>query len=406
MSCNVQARFDTEGLPLAAHLGRTPQPIRPTRVVAVMEATSITGPAKNVIEFAIRAAKRPANRFELSVIAFTRGNEHHNGFVSAARAAGVIVDVIHERFAFDLQIIPQLCAIVEARQPDVIHTHAVKSHFLVWLTRLHRRYPWIAFNRGYTRENLKVRGYNQLDRICLPKADQVVTVCRAFARDLERVGVCREKIVVRHNMVLPFTPCPEEESDKVRQTWGISPGALVLLSAGRLSPEKGHSDLIEAVSELRKMRLSRSFHLLIVGHGPEQNAIRRKIEHLGLRDLVTLAGQQRDMRPYYSVADGVVLPSHSEGSPNVLLEAMAAGIPAIATNVGGIPEIATNEQTALLVEPRNPSAMAKALFRFLEGELLRQRLGKSAAAAVLRYDPELYCDAMVEIHRRMLQARS
>jgi len=405
MSCNLQPQSEIEAQPVAQPVGSGRKPVRPIRVVAMMEATSVTGPAKNVIELATRAVKGQADRLELSVIAFTRGNQHHNHFISAARAAGVIVDVIHERFAFDREIIPQLRAIVDARQPEVIDTHAVKSHFLVWLTRLHRRYRWIAFHRGYTRENLKVRGYNQLDRLCLSKADQVVTVCEAFARDLRRMGVHRDKIIVRHNMVPRFTPCSAEESEEVRKAWAVPPDAHLLLSVGRLSPEKGHLDLIDAINELRDMPVSRRFHLLIVGSGSEQSAIQQKIEHLRLCGLVTLAGQQHDIRPYYSAADIVVLPSHSEGSPNVLLEAMAAAIPVVATNVGGIPEIATNEQTALLVEGKNPPAMAKAILRLLEDERLRQQLGTSAAKSALRYDPEHYCHSMTDIHCGLLRNR-
>lgn len=403
MSCNLQPQSETEAPPVAQPAGRALKPFRPIRVVAMMEATSVTGPAKNVIELATRAAKGKADRLELSVIAFTRGDEHRNRFVCAARAAGVIVDVIHERFAFDLEIIQKLREIVEARQPEVIHTHAVKSHFLVWLTRLHRRYRWIAFHRGYTRENLKVRGFNQLDRLCLSKADQVITVCEAFARDLRRMGVQRDKIIVRHNMVPRFTPCSAKESEEVRMRWAVPPDAHLVLSVGRLSPEKGHLDLIGAIHELRDMPVSRRFHLLIVGSGSQRSAIQQKIEHLRLSQLVTLAGQQHDIRPYYTAADIVVLPSHSEGSPNVLLEAMAAGIPVVATNVGGIPEIAANEQTALLVERKNPTALAKAILRLLKDERLRKQLGISAAKSALRYDPEHYCHSMTDIHCGLLQ---
>jgi glycosyltransferase involved in cell wall biosynthesis len=378
---------------------------RPIRVVAMLEASSVTGPAKNVIEFAVRAAKRRAHqdRLELSIIAFARGDEHRNAFIAAAQAAGVAVDVIHERFAFDVSVISQLRRIVQARQPDIIQTHAVKSHFLVWLTRLYRRYRWIAFHRGYTWVDLKVRAYNHLDRLSLPAADQVITVCEAFARDLQRKGILRERVVVQHNMVLPFEPCLPDEIAELRNVWGIGPDAIILLSVGRLSPEKGHADLIEAINQLRRARLSRAFHLLIVGDGFERNAIRRKIDQLGLEGLVTLTGQQDNMRPYYSMADIVVLPSHSEGSPNVLLEAMAARIPTVATNVGGIPEIAKHGQTTLIVERKKPVELFEALLRLIKDEPLRRHLGQAAALSVAQYDPEHYCDFMIEFHRRLVR---
>jgi glycosyltransferase involved in cell wall biosynthesis len=378
---------------------------RPIRVISVMEAASVTGPAKNVIEFASRAAKRSTHqaRLELSIIAFVRGDESRNAFVASAQEAGVVVDVIHERFAFDIGVIPQLLRIVEARQPDIIQTHAVKSHFLVWLTRLHRRCRWIAFHRGHTWVDLKVRAYNQLDRLSLPVADQVITVCEAFARDLQRKGIPRERVVVRHNMVLPFAPCLPNETVELRERWGIAPDAIILLSVGRLSREKGHADLIDAINQLRETPLGRTFHLLVVGEGPERNAIQQTIDQFGLRDIVTLTGQQHNMRPYYSMADIVVLPSHSEGSPNVLLEAMAAGIPTVATNVGGIPELATDGLTSLIVESKNPKSMSEALLRLLTDETLRTKLSEAAMRRAAEYNPERYCEAMIEIHTRVLR---
>lgn len=373
------------------------------RVVCLMEANSVTGPAKNVIEFARMSSKgKTTAPLDISLIAFVRGDERTNAFVAAAREAGLLVDVVHERFAFDLGIIPQLRKILAERHPDIIQTHAVKSHFLVWLMRLHRQYRWIAFNRGYTRENLKVRSYNQLDRLSLPAADRIVTVCEAFARQLRQKGISSEKIVVRHNMAAPFTRSTPTEVAESRRVWHIAPDTVILLAVGRMSPEKGHSDLIDAISHLRAMRPSRSFHLILVGDGPERNAIAGKIESLRLRDLVTLAGHQGNMRPYYSMAEILVLPSHSEGSPNVLLEAMAAGIATVATNVGGVSEIVKNGETSLVVEPRRPQELAEAVAKLLNDERLRRQIAGAALQTVAQYDPGHYCEFLADVHRALL----
>ena len=383
-------------------------PGRPIRVVALMEANSVTGPAKNVIEFARRSSRSGScdGPLDLTLIAFVRGDERRNAFVTAAREAGLMVDVIQERFAFDIGVIPQLRRIVAERHPDIIQTHAVKSHFLVWLLRLHRRCRWIAFNRGYTWENLKVRSYNQLDRLSLPAADRVVTVCEAFAQELRRKGIGSEKIVVRHNMVAPFVRSTPAQIADLQRHWGISTDALVLLAVGRLSPEKGHADLIEAISRLRPMRLRRSFRLIIAGDGSERNAIARKIEAMGVGDLVTLVGHQGDMRPYYSMAEILVLPSHSEGSPNVLLEAMAAGVSTVATNVGGVTEIVKNGETSLVVGPGRPQELAQALARMIDDEPLRRRIANAALESVAQYDPEHYCEFLIDVHRRLVHPLS
>ncbi len=109
-----------------------------------------------------------------------------------------------------------------------------------------------------------------------------------------------------------------------------------MLIVGRLSKEKDHLTLIRALSRLQS-RIDP--HLLIVGEGPNRSSIEQEIARLGLAEQVTLTGHQPSAEPYYRIADLAVLSSLSEGSPNALLEAMAAGVPAVATAVGGIPEI-------------------------------------------------------------------
>jgi len=157
-----------------------------SRVVAVIEAVTVTGPAKNLLRFAARA--RSSTAAEISILTFNR-SQQSNPFLDAARSAGLEADVIDERFRFDPGVMGQLTALLQRRSPDIVQTHGVKAHFLVRAGGLARRYPWIAFHHGYTAEDLKMRLYNQLDRWSLPGADRVVTVCTPFAEALARRGV-------------------------------------------------------------------------------------------------------------------------------------------------------------------------------------------------------------------------
>src|SRR6185436_12840002 len=111
-----------------------------------------------------------------------------NEFVTAARQSGVEVDVIPERTRFDLRVISDLRRIVALRRPHLILTHHVKSHLVMRLSKLWQDYPWIAFHHGYTKTQSRERIYNRMDRLSLPKADRVVTVCEAFARELTRLA--------------------------------------------------------------------------------------------------------------------------------------------------------------------------------------------------------------------------
>jgi glycosyltransferase involved in cell wall biosynthesis len=253
--------------------------------------------------------------------------------------------------------------------------------------------------------DLKDQVYSQLDRWSLGAADHVVTVCNAFARDLQRIGVPHEKIAVRHNSVKPFCVTQSSEVAAIRRSLGIPSDTAVLLAAGRLSPEKGHFDLIEAVAHLRSNAPRKRFRLLIAGDGPERMRLENRVRQLGIVDFVMLIGHQQDLRPYYTMADIMILPSHSEGSPNVLLESMAAGLPAVATNVGGIPEIARDGQTALLVEKSDIDAMSHAIARLLSEPELRVQLGENAKRLSCTYRAEDYCDSMVKLYSTLLIRR-
>jgi glycosyltransferase involved in cell wall biosynthesis len=402
------------------------------RVLAVMESTTVSGPAKNLIEFA-RRARSPRQAapdlppVEVSIATFHRApsaahgpahDDRHaaetqedapNAFVAAARAAGIAVDVMAERFRFDPRVVAQLREIVGRRKPDIIQTHQIKSHFLVKLSGLWKQYPWIAVHHGYTSTDLKMLFYNQLNRWSLPTAHRVVTVCGAFARQLEREGVRPERISVRHNSV---SAAPhdagraEEETRLLRARYDVADGERVVVAIGRLSREKAHVDLIAALGHMRRARPDIDFKLLIVGDGPERANVESAAVGEGVTDRVVFVGHVADVRPFYAAADVMALPSHSEGSPNVLLEAMAAGVPSVATTVGGVPEIAAHEETALLVAPRDPEAMATQLARLLTDARLASELSANASSVVAaRYSPEAYARSVAEMYRELAPGR-
>lgn len=407
------------------------------RVLALMEATTVSGPAKNLIEFCRRARTLDplpsgAPAFEISIVTFHRGASHeviaresNNGdgsargaaggeapnlFVAAAREAGVAVDVITERFRFDPRVVAELKSIVARRAPDIIQSHQIKSHFLVKLAGLWRERPWIAFHHGYTETDLKMQLYNRLNRWSLPACDRVVTVCEAFAHQLTaREGVRPERISVRHNSIKVdgFTAARgDEEARAVRGRYGIGEGVRVVLAIGRLSREKGHVDLVNALGRLRRERPDIDFKLLVVGEGPERPRVERAAADEGITERVVFVGQVGDVRPYYAAADVLALPSHSEGSPNVLLETMAAGVPAVAAAVGGVPEIATHEKTALLVAPRDTAAMAESLARVLSDARLAAEMAANASRLVAEsYSPEAYARSLFGIYRELAGGR-
>ncbi len=376
------------------------------RVLTLIENATVTGPARNVIEFGKMAAQADANlpAVEVTIVTYQRGREESQ-LVMAAQQAGLAVATVAERRRWDTQVFAQLRRVISDVNPDILETRNVKSHFFVRLLGLHRTYPWIAWNHGYTATSRLDRAYTQLDRWSLRAAYRVVTVCQPFAEHLARLGVDPDRITILHNSVKPFPRPPQEEVQRVRREFGIADDEAVILAVGRLSNEKGHADLLRAAATLSANSEEIPFRVVIVGDGPEREPLARLASHLKIDKRVTFAGFQRDTTPYYAMATLVAVPSHSEGSPNVVLEAMAAGLP-IATNaVGGVPEILQDGVTGLMVPPRNPEAMAMAMLRILSEPELRIRLGEAARARVeAAHTPEAYRRSLVGFYQNTLES--
>ena len=369
-----------------------------------MESGWTTGPAKNLVEFARRAATPHAEvpPVELTIVTYHRGSGE-NALAANARQIGLSAVVLPERGALDTRVIPLVTKLVDEYKPDIVQTHNVKSHLFMRLTGVSRRYPWIAFNHGYTARDLRDKLYNSVDRWTLPSAFRVVAVCGPFADRLVQQGVQRSRIHIQHNSVRPFEGPDPAGVMELRHQLGLS-GEPVVLAVGRLSSEKGHADLFEAIAIVARRKATR-FRVVVAGDGPEHSNLVSAADRLGITSHVIMAGHRPDIRPFYALATVLALPSHSEGSPNVVLEAMTAGVPVAATRVGGVPEIIEDERTGLLVPPHAPEAMADALQRLLSDAARRKQLAEAAASEVQRrFTPDAYRVSLTTMYIDTLRA--
>lgn len=379
---------------------------RTIRVLTLVESNTVTGPARNIIEFGRRAMSpdRDLPAVEVILGTYQRGLAE-SLLAKTAGDAGLSSFVIAERRRFDIAVIPQLKHLVAKCRPDILESRNVKSHFLVRVSGLNKGYPWVAWNHGYTATSWLDRAYTQLDRWSLRGAFRVVTVCGPFADRLAGLGVRRDHITVLHNAVKPIQAASKEEVCQLRDSFGLRDKA-VILSVGRLSYEKGHADLLRAAALLARERDVPDFRVVAIGEGPEQGRLIQLASHLGISNQLVMAGFQRNVAPFYGMATLLASCSHSEGSPNVVLEGMAAGLPIAATAVGGVPEILENELTGLTVPAHNPQAMASALRRLLNDSSLRSRLGAAAQARVnCHHTPAAYDWALVRFYQDVLASK-
>jgi glycosyltransferase involved in cell wall biosynthesis len=230
----------------------------------------------------------------------------------------------------------------------------------------------------------------------LVKAVTTVTVCVA---ERERAaglaaGACEERTtVVIHNGVDPSAAIPRQRHDA---------GPPRIVTVGRLKAPKDPLTLVRALASLG----AAPFEAVIVGDGPDRPSVEAELERLGLGPVARLVGERDDVLELLGGADIFVLSSRSEGLPLSILEAMSAGLPVVASRVGGVPELVLDGETGLLVPPGEPSSLAAAIERLLVDPALRNRLGAAGRARVEEYfDLDRCRSAHVELYRRELARR-
>jgi len=371
------------------------------RVVAILEGRVVTGPAKNLLKFAVDCR----DKIDLTLVTFQRvsagngANSSPNQIISEALNLDIPVEVVRETSPIDFSTVSALHRILRQRKAQIVETHGTKSHFLVSLLRK-SNFSWIAFHHGYTAEDLKVKLYQQFDRWSLRRCDAAVTVCEEFAVLLERRGVRRERIHIVHNAVDSNSHhLPSELAEKARRLWHVLSDERVLLAVGRLSPEKGHAYLVDAVSRIVSSSPPWKLRLVIAGSGACEVELKDQASRLGISQHVEFVGHRSEVQSLFSIADLFVLPSLSEGSPNVLLESMAAWVPIVATKVGGVPELVRDGESAILVSPADSNSLSSAIVELLTNPQLANRLAAAAFESVrLGFSPAKRNESLLSIY--------
>jgi len=156
---------------------------------------------------------------------------------------------------------------------------------------------------------------------------------------------------------------------------GLHRNDFVIGSVGRIAPIKGHKYLIQAAEKVIKEVANAKF--LIVGDGPIRDEMEELSVRLGLDERVIFTGMREDVPEVLSIMDVFVLPSINEGMGRALVEAMAMGLPCVASSVGGVPEVVTDGETGLLVPAEDPSALAEAIIRLAKDKKLAQKIAKA-----------------------------
>jgi len=294
------------------------------------------------------------------------------------------IDPLH-----DSRALLKLIRIARAFKPDVVHTHTAKAGFLGRQAALAvRPRPVIVHTyHGHVLEGYfgaaKSRLYLELERALARVSDRLVGVSEATVDDLVRLGVApRERFTVLP-LGLDLAPLAEPDDgglrERTREELGVKRDETLLVFVGRVVPIKRLDVLLGALAQAGES--GPRLRLALVGDGEERPGLEALAGELGIERDVLFLGYRRELRPIFAAADVAVLSSDNEGTPVSLIEAGAAGLPAVATDVGGVGEV-VGEQTGILVPPGDPAALAGALRQMADDPERRRTYGRAARSRV------------------------
>lgn len=325
-----------------------------------------------------------------------------DGAFRARLRPGVEVFALGKRSGHDVRTFLELVRCLRRIRPQVVHSRNWGTFDAVLAARLAGVAAVVHGEHGRDFADPEGRDprRNRLRRLLAPLVSRFVTVSEDLYRWLVRgVGVSARKVVTIHNGVDTTRFAPTDRS-AARGALGLSPERPLVGTVGRLDPVKDQAGLIRAFARLRDRDGDAA--LVIAGDGPCRDELVGLVSSLGLGDHAFLLGERLDIPRVLAALDLFVLPSIAEGMSNTLLEAMATGLPIVATRVGGNPELVEDGVNGILVPRQNPDALASAIGRYLGDARLRAVHGDaSRRRAVERFGLDRMCADYGRLYQRL-----
>jgi glycosyltransferase involved in cell wall biosynthesis len=321
-------------------------------------------------------ARAMPDHIRTTFFSFHEGGRHA-AFLNEVRSHGFPAFALTTDFPRIISAIRELVSLLRATVCDVLICHGYKAHILGRIAARWVGIPAVAVSRGWTGESQRVKIYEWLDRRHLRFMDHVVCVSDGQAAKVSRwCGVSSPRLTVIRNSARLSAFENRDPTARHRLLSFFQPGSgvtQVVLAAGRLSPEKGFGVLVEAAASI--CRENPRAGVVLFGEGVLRQDLERRLAGLGLTQRFLMPGFRTDLDTLIGAADVVVLPSFTEGLPNVALEASAAGVPVVATAVGGTPEAIADGESGFLVPPGQPEPIAARVGELLRNADLRARFG-------------------------------
>lgn len=355
--------------------------------------------------FLILSKKRATLPFDFEVCVFQNRKDDHSKIFKAN--GGILIN-LGSRWGSSPLIIFKLYKLFRSKRPNVVQTFILKPNLFGIIAAIWARVPVVIATDLTLKDQAPTRLRRLRDKFLYKiyisvanRANHVICVAEASRRELKGLGV---------NVGISVIPPPldldeinkyfEGREDRLYR----SQKEVTIGIVAQLREEKRHADLIEAFSILSKKYPGAK--LLIVGDGPLRGQLEAMTQRLEIDDCVNFAGFQKDVHRYLSIMDIFVLPSRTEGLPIAIMEAMAQGLPVVASRVGGIPEIVDDQVTGILFEPGNVDQLNSSLAQLIVDPEKRKNLGDNGRKKVCRsFHPDTFIEGHYQLYRALLDER-
>jgi glycosyltransferase involved in cell wall biosynthesis len=363
------------------------------KVVLLIPTLDRSGAEK---QFTLLATNLPRDDFDVHAVALTRGGPYE----ALLRRGGIPVTILHKRWKFDPIAWWRLRGLVADLQPDILHAWLFAANSYGRMVAGNGPRPKVVVSERCV-DTWKRSWQLAIDRRQIRRTTRLVGNSQGVADFYRQQGFPQEKIVVIPNGV----EIPEAASVDRNALWAkfeIPPGSSVVGYVGRLARQKRVHDLIWAMQVLRQLR--DRVYFVLVGEGPERARLVKLAQHMGCDHLVRFLGHREDAADFIRQMDVVWLASDFEGMSNSIMEAMAAGVPVVASDIPPNRELVVDGETGYLVKVGDGIGFAQFADRLLADGDLAQRLGRAALQRVqTEFSVQKMIDSYTALYREIVE---
>ncbi len=360
---------------------------RRLKVLHVIEDLENGGAERVLINLALGLDKQ---KFEVAVCCLTRKGR----MASELEEQGIAVHVMHKKPGFDLALVWRLRSLMRKLQIHIVHCHVFTANLWGRLAAVLARVP-VIITHEHSSFTMDSPRRLRMEQWLMCYTTQALAVSEELRQRLITPGRLPEKkIIALHNGLKFSRKADAQKCERLRQEYDLARFSLLIGAVGRLEYRKNYPLLLEAFARVRR-QLSQT-GLLFIGAGPEEEKLRQQARALGIAEHVVFAGYHKDVAAWLGLMHVFCSSSQTEGISMAILEAMAAGVPVVATRVGGNPEIIPSREFGVLTPSNDADALAQALVEMLQQRETAQRIAQKGKERVLQYFSEAQMLARVE----------